>query len=70
MVRRIVAIASLALLIVVWPRFHDPAAAEDVKVGIPSLMVTMMPLAVAKEAGLFGHEGRSSNVFSGWRTKR
>lgn len=31
--------------------------AENVKVGIPSLTVTMMPLAVAKERGYFQQEG-------------
>src|SRR6059036_1565554 len=31
--------------------------AENVKIGIPSLTVTMMPLAVAKERGFFQKEG-------------
>ena len=34
-----------------------PAGAENVKIGIPSLTVTMMPLAVAKEQGFFQREG-------------
>jgi ABC-type nitrate/sulfonate/bicarbonate transport system substrate-binding protein len=33
------------------------AAAENVKIGIPSLTVTMMPLVVAKEQGFFQKEG-------------
>jgi NitT/TauT family transport system substrate-binding protein len=33
------------------------AFAENVKVGIPSLTVTMMPLAVARERGFFQQEG-------------
>ena len=33
------------------------AAAENVKIGIPSLTVTMMPVAVAKEQGFFQKEG-------------
>ena len=33
------------------------AGAENVKVGIPSLTVTMMPLAVARERGYFQQEG-------------
>ncbi len=35
------------------------ASAENVKIGIPSLTVTMMPLAVAKEQGFFQKEGLS-----------
>src|ERR671922_1985145 len=31
--------------------------AENVKIGIPSLTVTMMPVAVAKEQGFFQNEG-------------
>ena len=38
------------------------AAAESVKVGIPSLTVTMMPLAVAKERGYFQQEGLSVDL--------
>ena len=37
--------------------FASPTAAENVKVGIPSLTVTMLPLAVAKERGFFQQEG-------------
>jgi NitT/TauT family transport system substrate-binding protein len=33
------------------------ATAENVKIGIPSLTVTMMPVAVAKEQGFFQKEG-------------
>jgi ABC-type nitrate/sulfonate/bicarbonate transport system substrate-binding protein len=35
----------------------SPARAENVKIGIPSLTVTMMPVAVAKEQGFFQREG-------------
>jgi NitT/TauT family transport system substrate-binding protein len=35
----------------------DRSAAENVKVGIPSLTVTMLPLAVAREQGFFQQEG-------------
>lgn len=38
------------------------AAAESVKVGIPSLTVTMLPLAVAKERGYFQQEGLSVDL--------
>ena len=47
----------LALLILATPQLRSEAIAENVKVGIPSLTVTMMPLAVAKEQGFFGREG-------------
>jgi ABC-type nitrate/sulfonate/bicarbonate transport system substrate-binding protein len=35
----------------------DHAIAENIKIGIPSLTVTMMPVAVAKEQGFFQNEG-------------
>ena len=35
----------------------NSATAENVKIGIPSLTVTMMPIAVAKEQGFFQKEG-------------
>jgi NitT/TauT family transport system substrate-binding protein len=35
----------------------DHAIAENVKIGIPSLTVTMMPVAVAKDQGFFQKEG-------------
>jgi NitT/TauT family transport system substrate-binding protein len=35
----------------------NAALAENVKIGIPSLTVTMMPVAVAKEQGFFQQEG-------------
>lgn len=38
------------------------AAAETVKAGIPSLTVTMLPLAVAKERGYFQQEGLSVDL--------
>jgi NitT/TauT family transport system substrate-binding protein len=39
-----------------WISF-SPVEAENVKIGIPSLTVTMMPVAVAKEQGFFQQEG-------------
>jgi NitT/TauT family transport system substrate-binding protein len=36
-----------------------PAHAENIKIGIPSLTVTMLPVAVAKEQGFFQKEGLS-----------
>ena len=36
-----------------------PASAENIKIGIPSLTVTMLPVAVAKEQGFFQKEGLS-----------
>ena len=33
------------------------ATAENIKIGIPSLTVTMMPVTVAKEQGFFQKEG-------------
>lgn len=56
MTRRTVRII-LALLILATAQLRANALAENVKVGIPSLTVTMMPLAVAKEQGFFGREG-------------
>src|SRR5438132_5895335 len=46
---------GIALVIALISINH--AAAENVKIGIPSLTVTMMPLAVAKERGFFQKEG-------------
>ena len=43
-------------LLVAMLSFH-PAFAENIKIGIPSLTVTMMPVAVAKEQGFFQNEG-------------
>jgi ABC-type nitrate/sulfonate/bicarbonate transport system substrate-binding protein len=56
MTRRTVRII-LALVILATAQLRANALAENVKVGIPSLTVTMMPLAVAKEQGFFGREG-------------
>ena len=57
MTRRSIVIVYLASLILAVPQLCAQATAENVKVGIPSLTVTMMPLAVAKEQGFFGREG-------------
>src|SRR6266478_2226347 len=46
---------GIALVIALISINH--AAAENVKIGIPSLTVTMMPVAVAKEQGFFQKEG-------------
>jgi NitT/TauT family transport system substrate-binding protein len=43
-------------LVIAWVSINQ-AAAENVKIGIPSLTVTMMPVAVAKEQGFFQKEG-------------
>src|SRR5207253_7688561 len=45
----------LSVLIALYPL--TLASAENIKIGIPSLTVTMMPLAVAKEQGFFQKEG-------------
>ena len=57
MMRATTLIVFLASVILSAPQFRAQAIAENVKVGIPSLTVTMMPLAVAKEQGFFGREG-------------
>lgn len=49
---RILGLAALLALLLPLVAF-----AENVKIGIPSLTVTMMPLAVAKEQGFFQREG-------------
>ena len=49
---RFLAIAILSALL-----SFNSAIAENVKIGIPSLTVTMMPVAVAKEQGFFQKEG-------------
>ena len=46
---------GIALVITLLSVNH--ALAENVKIGIPSLTVTMMPVAVAKEQGFFQKEG-------------
>ncbi|MBI2180021.1 MAG: ABC transporter substrate-binding protein, partial [Deltaproteobacteria bacterium] len=38
------------------------ARAENIKIGIPSLTVTMLPVAVAKEQGFFQKEGLSAET--------
>ncbi|HEV8721594.1 MAG TPA: ABC transporter substrate-binding protein [Candidatus Binatia bacterium] len=47
----------LAVSILCVPFVLKSARAENVKVGIPSLTVTMLPLPVAKERGFFQQEG-------------
>ena len=49
---------SIFVLSVLWVQFIVKSArAENVKVGIPSLTVTMLPLPVAKDRGFFQQEG-------------
>ncbi len=47
----------IALALLFFLSFGGAAGAENVKVGIPSLTVTMLPLAVARERGYFQQEG-------------
>jgi NitT/TauT family transport system substrate-binding protein len=54
---RLTSLIFLTLLILGTAQLRAKAIAENVKVGIPSLTVTMMPLAVAKEQGFFAREG-------------
>ena len=53
--RSLLAVLALALLPALSP--SGPAQAENVKIGIPSISVTTMPLAVAKEREFFLKEG-------------
>ena len=53
--RTLLAVLGLAVLLALSPL--DPAQAENVKIGIPSLTVTTMPLAVAKDREFFLREG-------------
>lgn len=57
---RILSIASVCIL---WT-LSDPDSlrAENIKIGIPSLTVTMLPLAVAKQQGFFQEEGLSADM--------
>jgi NitT/TauT family transport system substrate-binding protein len=48
---------SVVIALVITLLCFDHAASENVKIGIPSLTVTMMPVAVAKEQGFFQNEG-------------
>src|SRR5213594_2987917 len=48
---------AIGLALFFFLTFAAAAGAENVKIGIPSLTVTMMPLAVAKERGFFQKEG-------------
>jgi ABC-type nitrate/sulfonate/bicarbonate transport system substrate-binding protein len=50
-------VSMFALAFVFLVAFTSRAAAENVKVGIPSLTVTMLPLAVARERGYFQQRG-------------
>ena len=47
----------LGLVVLLASLPFDTVTAENVKIGIPSLTVTMMPVAVAKEQGFFQKEG-------------
>jgi NitT/TauT family transport system substrate-binding protein len=48
---------AIALALLFFLSFGGAGGAENVKVGIPSLTVTMLPLAVARERGYFQQEG-------------
>lgn len=49
--------SRVVLALLFFLAFSPGAGAENVKVGIPSLTVTMLPLAVAREKGFFQQEG-------------
>lgn len=49
--------AAIGVALFLFLALPSGAGAENVKVGIPSLTVTMLPLAVAKERGHFQQEG-------------
>ncbi|HET8564507.1 MAG TPA: ABC transporter substrate-binding protein [Candidatus Binatia bacterium] len=49
--------AARFLVVALLVGLSSHAAAENVKIGIPSLTVTIMPVAVAKEQGFFQKEG-------------
>jgi NitT/TauT family transport system substrate-binding protein len=48
---------AIGLILLLFLTFAPATRAENVKVGIPSLTVTMLPLAVARERGHFQQEG-------------
>ncbi len=50
-------VSAFALALLFLLTFASGARAENIKIGIPSLTVTMLPLAVAKERGYFQQEG-------------
>ncbi|MDZ4347614.1 MAG: ABC transporter substrate-binding protein [Candidatus Binatia bacterium] len=58
--KRTLAIVSVSVLSVLFVLCL--AHAENIKIGIPSLTVTMLPLAVAKEQGFFQKEGLSVEI--------
>src|SRR6266508_550462 len=49
--------SMFVLSVLCVPFVLNTARAENVKVGIPSLTVTMLPLPVAKDRGFFQQEG-------------
>jgi NitT/TauT family transport system substrate-binding protein len=55
--KRTLAFVSVSVLSVLF--VLRPAHAENIKIGIPSLTVTMLPVAVAREQGFFQKEGLS-----------
>ncbi len=52
----------LAFVVLLTLRPALEAQAENIKIGIPSLSVTAMPLAVAKEQGFFQKEGLNVDI--------
>jgi NitT/TauT family transport system substrate-binding protein len=50
-------LSSKLFLAAVISFFTAPARAENIKIGVPSITITTMPLLVAKDAGYFQQEG-------------
>jgi len=50
-------LTTTTMALIVALLVFNKATAENIKIGIPSLTVTMMPVAVAKEQGFFQKEG-------------
>jgi NitT/TauT family transport system substrate-binding protein len=50
-------LSSTILLAAAVLFFTTPAQAENIKIGVPSITITTMPLVVAKDAGFFQQEG-------------
>ena len=57
--QRTLAIFSAMVLSVLFVLYPAHTGAENIKIGIPSLTITMLPLPVAKERGFFQQEGLS-----------
>jgi ABC-type nitrate/sulfonate/bicarbonate transport system substrate-binding protein len=55
-------LTALGFVVLLTLRPPTEAQAENIKIGIPSLSVTTMPLAVAKEQGFFQKEGLNVDI--------